>query len=312
MTTDEALTEAARAFLDALEPGQRAKAVLAVDDDTERRRWQYWPAPRKGFPLGAMSGPQQHLARRLLATALSAQAFVKATSIVSLEPILDEVEGGSGFRDPGLYFVTLFGEPSRDEPWSWRFEGHHVCVNQTVNADAVTSTPLFLGSNPATVWHDGRVVLRPLGEEEDVARELLASLDDGQRAAAIVDRQAPDDILTSNLPALDAIPDGGLPAGRMGAEQVVLLERLVDVYVSRLPSDLAARERDRVDLGHLAFAWAGSTQRGERHYYRVSGRTFLIEYDNTQNDANHVHAVWRDLERDFGTDLLREHVSRDH
>jgi hypothetical protein len=176
----------------------------------------------------------------------------------------------------------------------------------------VSSTPLFLGSNPATVWHDGRVILRPLGEEEDVARELLDSLDDAQRAIAIVDTDAPDDILTSNLPALDAIPGGGLPAGHMGAEQVVLLERLVDVYVSRLPSDLAAREHDRVDQRQLAFAWAGSTRRGELHYYRVSGPTFLIEYDNTQDNANHVHAVWRDLERDFGTDLLREHVSRDH
>jgi hypothetical protein len=266
-----------------------------------------------------MSPDQQKLAHYVVAEALSVEAYAKVHAIIALERVLDETEQRQGSRrglprDPALYYLTIFGKPSSTGPWSFRFEGHHVSLHIAVARDDIRCTPCFLGSNPALVRHDDRVVTRPLGEEEDVARDLLGSLDDAQRARAVISVDAPDDILTTNLPKLDELPNGGgLAAADMGAEQKGLLETLVSVYVQRMRSDVAGAEMDRLraaGLGSLTFAWAGSLERCERHYYRLTGPTFLAEYDNTQDNANHVHAVWRDLERDFGADLLRAHLAQ--
>lgn len=316
----ERLAEAARAFLDALEGQQRSRALLPFADEVQRRTWFYWPAPRAGLALGEMDPGQQTLAHQVLAEALSPQAFAKVQAIIGLERVLDETEGRRGsqrglVRDPALYYLTLFDEPSRSDPWALRFEGHHVSVHGTMVGDEVASTPAFLGANPAVVRHGDRIVSRPLGEEEDAARDLLRSLDPAQRARAVVSADAPDDILTMNLPELDELPGGGLSAEHMGVEQRALLEQLVAVYLERVPAEVAVREVDRLrDAGidRLHFAWAGSEDPGERHYYRITGPRFLVEYDNTQDDANHMHAVWRDRERDFGADLLRAHVAREH
>lgn len=316
----ERLSEAARAFLDALEAQQRTQALLPFDDEAQRRTWFYWPAPRAGLSLGSMDPAQQTLAHQVLAEALSAHAFAKVQAIIGLERVLDEIEGRTGsrrglIRDPALYFLTVFGEPSASDPWAFRFEGHHVSLHLTVVGDDVAPTPAFLGANPAVVRHGDRIVLRPLGEEEDAARDLLRSLDAAQRARAVTSADAPDDILTVNLPKLEELPEGGLSAADMGADQRVLLSKLISVYIERMQPDVAAREMDRLHsagLERTVFAWAGSDEPGERHYYRVTGPTFLVEYDNTQDDANHMHAVWRDLERDFGADLLRVHIAREH
>jgi hypothetical protein len=268
-----------------------------------------------------MTPDQQKLAHYVVAEVLSHQAYAKVHAIIALERVLDEIEQRQGSRrglprDPALYYLTIFGSPSATEPWSFRFEGHHVSLHFAVASDDIRCTPCFLGSNPAVVRHDDRVVTRPLREEEDVARDLLASLDDAQLARAMISPDAPDDIVTTNLPTLDELPNGGgLPATDMGDEQRALLETLVSVYVERMRSDVAGAEMDRLraaGLDRLTFAWAGSIERGERHYYRLTGPTFLAEYDNTQDNANHVHAVWRDLERDFGADLLRAHLAQHH
>jgi hypothetical protein len=307
-------------LLDSLTDDQRRDAQLPLDDDAERRTWFYWPSSRRGLALGAMTSEQAKHTHHLVADVLSRTAVAKVNAIIGLENVLDEIEERQGSRrglprDPILYYLSVFGEPSATKPWSFRFEGHHVSIHITLHGDEIRCTPCFLGANPAVVRHNDRVVTRPLGEEEDAARELMRSLFWTQQDHAIVSEDAPDDILTVNSPSLDALPDGGgLPASGLVPRQRRLLEDLVAVYVERMRPDIAGREMDRLrpTLDATVFAWAGPTERGERHYYRLTGPTLLIEYDNTQDDANHIHAVWRDLERDFGGDILRAHVARDH
>ena len=291
---------------------QRAKATRPLEDESERRTWFYWPAPRVGLSLGDMTAEQAKAAHHLVADYISRAAVAKVHAIIGLEHVLDEIEEREGSRrglarDPALYYLTIFGEPSGADPWSFRFEGHHVSVHITLRGDEVAFTPFFLGANPAVVRHNAHVVTRPLGEEEDAARDLLEALGE----AAIVSPEAPDDILTMNAPKLDELPADGIT---VDAAHRSKLEDLIAVYIERTRPDIAGREMDRVraDLDRTFFAWAGSTERGGRHYYRVAGRTFLAEYDNTQDNANHIHAVWRDLERDFGADMLRRHIARDH
>jgi hypothetical protein len=298
---------AAAELLASLSEEQRSKAIRRLEDESERRTWFYWPAPRAGLPLGDMTAEQRKLANHVVADVMSRTGLAKVQAIMALEHVLDEIEDRQGSRrglprDPALYYVTFFGEPSAAGPWSFRFEGHHVSLHVAVRGDDVSCTPCFLGANPAVVRHRERVVTRPLGEEEDAARDLLEAA--GERA--IVSPDAPDDILTVNAAKLDHLP--GADGVRVGREA----EELMAVYVERMRPDIASREMDRLRGEPMVFAWAGSTQRGERHYYRLTGRTFLAEYDNTQDDANHVHAVWRDLERDFGADVLWQHVARDH
>ena len=315
------LAAEARAFLDSLSNEQVPLATSRVEDDDERRRWYYWPSARHGLSLGAMTPEQAVQAHHLVADVLSRAAVAKVHAIIGLEHVLDEVEERQGARrglprDPALYYLTIFGSPSHHQPWSFRFEGHHVSIHIAICGDDVTCTPSFLGANPAVVRHGRHVVTRPLGEEEDVARELLDSLSAPQRDQAVISSQAPDDILTMNLPRVVDVPDdGGLPMSAMDRRQRQLVEQLIAVYVERMRSEIAGREMNRIrtaGLDSVVFAWAGSTERGERHYYRLTGPTFLVEYDNTQDNANHVHAVWRDLERDFGGDVLRRHIARHH
>ncbi|MDA0709348.1 MAG: DUF3500 domain-containing protein, partial [bacterium] len=250
---------------------------------------------------------------------LGEQARTKARTIISLEPILAESEGTERKfpRDPGLYNLVIFGIPGSDTAWSWRFEGHHISINYTiVNGSQVAPTPFFFGSNPARVLHGSKEGLRALKEEEDLARDLLASLDGDQKKRAIISAEAPSDILTRNVPRVsDEVRIEGLQLGDMTASQKGLTRNLIDVYLSRLPASIADAQRKNLvatSLDAAAFAWAGGVNRGEGHYYRVLGTTFLAEYDCTQTNANHIHAVWRDLTNDFGSDILREHYSRSH
>ncbi len=353
-TTAVHMTEAAAAFLAALNAPQRTKASFDFDDATERTSWAYFPRNHAGLPLHEMDIRQQKLAHVLISSALSVHTYAKVPAIMALESVLNLIEDrrGDRVRDPGRYFISVFGTPGSDR-WAWRLEGHHVSLSFTlVDGKAVSPTPIFVGANPAAVQHGAHTVTRPCGEEEDVARELLAGLDDAGRADAIVSSHAPPDFVLSNVPivpdaaepgslvpqfmmsipvirdAWGALPDAarqalrfdrtqprGLPASHMGTSQREMLWRLIDVYVKRLPDDLASIERakiERAGIDGVHFAWAGDQKRGGGHYYRLQGATFLVEYDNTQNGANHVHAVWRDAAGDFGADLLRAHLRSAH
>jgi hypothetical protein len=295
------MTAAARELIAAVPPERRNALCVAFDDPT-RREWDYTPGPRPGVSLAEMDRAAGKAVHNLLGTAISRPAHARLATIVGLEDVLDESEGGRRDRHAGDYWSALFGDPGT-EPWGWRFEGHHVSINVTVAGGGVSATPCFLGANPATMTDDdGRTVLRPLASEEDVAGAFLASLDDEQRDRAVVSGTAPRDIGECSW-------SDGLPATALRPDQTSLLRSLVAVYVNRLATDLADPLLAGLDqnLRAFCFAWAGATDPalGQPHYYRLDGPRFLVEFDNRQNNANHVHSVWRDPGGDFGERLLQ-------
>ena len=309
-------------FLEELSPGLRRKAHLTFDDRF-RTRWHYVPVDmfeRPGVSLGEMNDRQKECAYNLLASALSPSGLRTAKAIVDHEVILGELERSSGQanhrRDPGLYFFTVFGDPSPSSPWAWKAEGHHLSLNFTVLSDEGPAvTPLFFGANPAEVRHGPKTGLRILPEEEDLARRLLQLLDGQERKTAIIGPTAPPDILTRAESRIDPGAAEGLSAEFMNGEQRELLMRLVRTYTDRLPDGLAREKLRGLTRGKIVdvhFGWAGDEEPGKPHYYRLHGRSFFVEYDNTQNNANHIHTVWRDPENDFGLDLLRDHYRRGH
>jgi len=314
-----AMTEAAADFLNALTAEQRVKATYEVSDP-ERMNWHFIPKPfegedkRGGLPLSEMRPDQRHLAYALLSAGLSHRGYVQALQIMSLEQILWEMENDPK-RNAEMYYLTVFGEPG-SEGWGWRVEGHHLSVNFTIaDGQVVSGTPNFYATNPAEVPEGPRKGLRVLADEEDIARSLVQSLSAEQSDSAIVKDKAPRDILTSAQPVVESLGDAGLAWTKLDDAQRETLQQLIETYVRRLRPDLADADLAKIDKAgrkNIVFAWAGGMEKGQPHYYRVQGPTFLLEYANTQNNANHVHAVWRDFEGDFGRDLLQEHYLTHH
>ena len=310
----EEMTAAANNFLVTLNTEQTAKASYSLKDN-ERFNWHFIPRERKGLPLKEMTPEQKHLAHALLSTALSHRGYLKASTIMSLEQVLRDIEQGKGpTRDPELYFVTIFGKPDSKGTWGWRVEGHHLALNfMLVDGKEISATPSFLGSNPGEIREGPRKGLRVLGAEEDLARQLVRSLNDDQKKVAIYTNSAPREIITGNDRKAKALTPMGISGAKLNKAQTELLWQVIKEYVYRDRPELADQDLKRIEKGgakSLYFAWAGSVEPKEGHYYRVQGPTFLMEYDNTQNNANHVHAVWRDFEHDFGDDLLRQHYER--
>jgi hypothetical protein len=304
------MAQAAKAFLAALDDTQRSKATFAFDAD-ERKNWHFIPKDRLGLQLREMTPAQRHLAHALLSAGLSQRGYIKATTIMSLEQVLKELENDSGERrNPEKYHFSIFGEPSETGVWGYRVEGHHLSLNFTVVNGKITGAPNFMGANPAEVRTGSRKGLRVLHAEEDLARALLASLTPEQKAAAIVSKTAYKDILTEASRKVDLKDQPkGLPAAKLNKQQRQLLQAVIDEYINNLPEQLAKARMSRVQraANNLHFAWAGVEERGGPHYYRVQGPDFLIEYDNTQNNANHIHSVWREFNGDWGEDLLADH-----
>jgi hypothetical protein len=303
---------AATALLAALPGDLLDSGALPFGDDHARRWLEYRPRPRPGVSLADLAPDARKAAHRLLATGLSPHAYAQAMAIVALEEVLDRREGWRRGRHSEDFWVSVFGDPQADDAWSWRFEGHHLSVTMTIVDGEVSPAPVFLGANPHRVDYAGRTVLRPLANEEDLARALLAELSPADRSAAIVADDAPDDIHSATRPSSAAIEPYGLAAGRLGPAARSLLDQLVMLYLDRLPEELARREADRVAAGELHFAWEGPTATGRRHYYRIQGLDLLIEYDNTAEDGNHAHTVLRRPSGDFGADVLAAHRARAH
>ena len=362
-----AMATAATAWLASLDPEQRERAQWGPPGDeeseAERRRWYYTPTDHGGLPLGAQRPAQQSLAMQLVASGLSAAGYVTVCTVMGLENVLDHVEGFSvdwgrdRGRDPGMYFLRVFGDPGGAGAWGWRFGGHHVSLNNLVVDGRVRSvTPCFIGADPASAPLLGNSVLRPLGSTEDLARELVRSLSPALASRAVLLDRAPSDIVGGNrtrvadgdeMLLLDELFRGrfseprlvdritrmtegaeaasgydradhrrlalteeprGVPGAALDGDQLELLRSLVTAYRGRVPDGLAAP----VDLAAVHVAWAGSTEPGAPHYYRLQAPRLLVEWDNTQRGANHAHSVWRDPERDFGLDVLARHRAAHH
>jgi hypothetical protein len=326
----DAMAAAATKFLESLTPEQRQQATFAFEGN-ERMHWNFIPTelfPRKGLTIKEMSQAQRKLAHDLLKAGLSQRGYMTATQIMDLENVLAAIETAQRAavsqqpppanpppvfaRDPERYFFSIFGTPSTRNTWGWRVEGHHMSVHFTVvNGTLVAAAPTFFGTNPAEVRSGPKKGTRVLALVEDEARSLVESLDAAQREKAIIQTTAPNDIVTAAKVKIDPLSPEGIPASALTASQRSQLKKLVDVYTGMMADDIAADRLAKIEKAgwdEVAFAWAGPLERGQKHYYRVQGPTFLIEYDNTQNDGNHVHSVWRDFNGDFGEDLLREHI----
>lgn len=309
------VAQAARDFLEGLGEHERSAARLAFPDDEARRDWTYLPGERRGLAMAEMSRARAKAAHRLLASGLSSHAYAQAAVIMALEDVLDELQGGRKGRHSGDYWLAVFGDPERG-PWGWRLEGHHLSVNYTVTEDgAMRATPLFLGADPARLQHGDLTVLEPLAAEEKLAFSLLGALSPDERAAAVISDEAPSDIVSRDQARLHDIEPEGLRLADLDGEPGALARALVAVYLDRLPSGVAALQRELVaadDLGDIHLAWAGEGTAGRPHYYRLQGSRFFVELDNTQDEANHVHTVYRDPEGDFGDDLLAAHLRAHH
>lgn len=330
-SVEHAMAIAATRFLASLSPELRARAQLPFDDKA-REDWHYVPRKRSGIEFAEMNAEQRRAARDLMRAALSSQGMNKVEQIMQLDSVLRDMEQEKGpRRDPLAYSICVFGFPPSEveaadatdakhdhahaAPWGWKLEGHHISLNFTGVHEHTTTTPAFLGSNPGEVRQGDRAGLRVLAVEEELARELLASLTPDQRREAVLSGEVPKDILAVPGRDVSKVDQTGLTVSEMKASQRGIVDRLLHEYANNLQHELAQQELSRIESAgkdKIRFAWIGSDQRGQGHFYRLSGPTFVIEYDNTQNDANHVHTVWRDRERDFGHDLLREHLEHDH
>jgi hypothetical protein len=318
-----AMRQAATAFLASLDEAQRQQATFEFDH-AERVNWHFVPRPRKGLPLKAMSAPQRKAALALLQTGLSVEGYEKATSIIDLENVLRVVENRSGtdtYRDPENYYFSVFGTPNETGPWGWRAEGHHLSLQfSSLTNRVISSTPRFLGANPgvvrAEVPQKGRQVLK---QETELALRLVQSLGPEQVKRAVLSETSPGNIFTGNSRKASLAKQEGIPFSELTAAQQVLFRDLLNAYLRTYHLTLARQQLAQLEqtgLDRLVFAWAGDRQAGygpgRGQYYRIHGPTILIEYDNSQNEANHVHTVVRDLTNDFGDDLLAEHYRQQH
>lgn len=309
------MAESANRFLASLTPEQKAKAVFTFED-AERVNWAFVPLERKGLTLREMTPFQKHLASALLSAGLSQAGFIKAVTIMSLEDVLKLQEKDNGERrNPEKYYFSIFGTPGEKGTWGYRVEGHHCSQNYTIVDGKVVDAPSFFGSNPAEVREGPRTGLRVLAAEEDLGREVIQSLDTEQRKTAIVDAKAPGDILTSN--SRQAALKGqasGISAAKLNGKQMEKLNALLEMYAGNMPEQVAAYREEQIKKAgkNISFAWAGGVNKGDPHYYRIQTPAFLIEYDNTQNNNNHIHSVWRDFTGDFGADLLKDHYQTSH
>ena len=303
-------------FLNSLNQEQKNKAQMPFDADS-KHDWHYFPAsmyPRAGISIGELDEEQKQILFQLLRVSLSETGYNKTQQIISLENVLLEMSDNTSMRDPENYYTAFYGNPEKDSLWAWSFQGHHLSLNFTILNGKTEIAPRFMGANPATVKSGSRKGERTLAVEEDLGLELINSIQDKQKA--IFSARSPNDIVTGNTPEVDPLNPVGIKLEDLSAANQEILLRLIHEYLATMPDELAkkrAENLEKEEMDEIRFGWAGATHSGEPHYYRIQGKTFLIEFDNSQNNANHIHSVWRDFDGDFGRDLIREHyMNSDH
>jgi hypothetical protein len=318
LTQAQQLASKANDFLAQLNDEQSQKARYTFQDD-ERYNWHFVPRERNGISFNDLNEKQRQAAWAMLKASLSEQGYQKANNIMALENVLREVENRPAddkYRDPLNYYITIFGDPDDKNVWGWRLEGHHISINfSSLDGQIVSSTPTFWGSNPAVVrsgQYTGRQILK---QESDLGFTLVNSLDKNQMKNTIISVKAPSDIITGNQRKAELQEPQGLSYTGMNEQQKKIFMQLLNVYVKNYQLGFSKRLMEKIEkagIENLSFAWAGSLQPGAGHYYRIQGPMLLIEFDNTQNNANHIHTVVRDLTNDFAEDILREHYEKEH
>lgn len=299
-------------LIGSLTASQKAKIVQDFKAET-RDHWHYLPwrsYKRQGLPLKELREDQKALVHQLLKSSLSDTGYQQTTEIIALENVLAARSGDPVYRDPERYYVSVYGDPAQEDVWMWTFGGHHVSLHFTTAGNQVSYAPRFFGANPGRIMEGDRKGFSPLVHEEDLGLELINMLSDDQRKIAIVNEKTYDDVVSSNRPKVEAPTPEGLLVSQMTAAQEELVMDIIYEYVSTIPAEEAMKKISNIrkeEMEEMRFAWAGGTTLGKAHYYRIQGKTFMIEFDNSQNNANHIHTVWRDYEGDFGRDLLREH-----
>ena len=305
-----AMDTAGRDFLASLTEEQRELCTFEFSDD-ERTAWTYLPGERQGLMIGDLSADARANMTKLMQSALSSGGYLKAEGVLILEGVLNVLQPNAN-RDPGKYAITIFGDPG-EGPWGWTLEGHHLSLNFTAGSGASRATPLMFGVAPAVVSGGPHSGLRVLGAEVDLARALISSLNDKQGAAAKLSAKRPNDVVM--VPARgEALGRDGVAAADLSDEQRAMLFDLIAEYTGNLSPAEARAELARVrevPLDSLRFSFTGDTNRGLL-YYRVTGGKISFEYAAIGNDPNHAHALWRDLDQDFGADLLRDHLKKEH
>lgn len=305
-------TDHANKFLNSLNQEQLSKTQFTFDNGS-KYDWHYLPAsmyPRDGIALNQLNGEQKKMLFELLHSSLSETGYAKTQQIINLEDILAEIEGDKVMRDPEKYYTAFYGNPAKDSLWSWSFQGHHISLNFTVLNGETSIAPRFFGANPAIVKEGSRKGERTLAKEDDLGLELINSCSQEQKQKAVFLHNAFNDIVTTNSADVGPLKTVGIKLNELNDSQQTILLHLIDEYLATMPDDLAAKRMEKLkkeETAEIRFGWAGATKPGEGHYYRIQGKTFLIEFDNTQNNANHIHSVWRDFDGDFGRDLIREH-----
>ncbi|WP_165064947.1 DUF3500 domain-containing protein [Paludisphaera rhizosphaerae] len=296
------MAETARRFLGSLDDAQRAKATFAFDD-AERLNWHWIPRARKGLPLKELTSYQRALAFALLNTGLSDKGYVTAATTMSYEELIRIEEKGTGpVRDPELYYISVFGTPGGDS-WGWRWEGHHLSLNYTLKGNKIVSaTPFMFGANPATVADGPNKGLRNLADIQDPIYALLASLDSDQKKAAILSDVAPK--IPASPAAAKPLASGsdGIDVQKLNGDQKKLLISALEAYVHLFPDEVSADLVEKLKAGHGEghFAWFGPTDPSKPHAFRLQGPTVFIDFNDEQNNANHIHTFYRNADGDFG------------
>jgi hypothetical protein len=308
----------ATTFLNSLTEEQREKSKLPFND-VSRTTWHFFPGTmyqRAGIQLGELNREQKELLFKLLKSYLSETGYNKTLKIMDLENVLFEIgQGNADFRDPEKYSIAFYGNPEKDSLWAWSFEGHHLSLNFSILNDKISIAPRFMGASPAVIKEGKRKGERTLEHEEDYGLQLVNALSNGQKQKAIFQKTAYPEIVTLNASEVTPLKSVGIRNGDLTNEQKKMLSTLLYEYLSTMPKALAEKRMDNLKsekFDDIRFGWAGDTEAGKPHYYRIQGKTFLVEFDNTQNNANHIHLVWRDFHGDFGRDLIKEHYEHSH